>query len=66
MLPPRLVRLGAERERDAVAVLADLLLDVVRKRRGSVSGSGLDGSSGGAIGGAVSPPASEGRARKAA
>jgi hypothetical protein len=66
LLPPRRVALSAEQERDAVAVLAELLLDVARKRRGGGSGSGLDGGSGGAIGGVVSLPARAGKARKAA
>ncbi len=63
LLPPRRVALSAELERDAVAVLAELLLDVARQR---ASGSGLDGGSGGAIGGGVSLPARAGKARKAA
>jgi hypothetical protein len=66
LLPPRLVPLSAERERDAVAVLAELLLGVAVKGRGGVSGSVLDGGSGGAIGGVGSLPASAGKARKAA
>jgi hypothetical protein len=66
LLPPRRVPLSAEQERDAVAVLSELLLDVARQRQASASGSALDGGSGGAIGGVVSLPASAGKARKAA
>lgn len=50
LLPPRRVPLSVEQERDAVAVLAEVLLDVARKRRASVSGGDLAGGSGGAIG----------------
>ena len=53
-----LVPLSAEQEGEAVALLAELLLDVVRKRRGGACGGGLGGGSGGAIGGAVTLPAS--------
>jgi hypothetical protein len=66
LLPPRLVPLGAEQERDAVAVLAELLLGVAVKGRGGVSGGGLDGGSGGAIDGVGSLQARTGKAPKAA
>jgi hypothetical protein len=66
LLPPRLVPLSAEQERDAVAVLAEFLLDVAVNGRGSVCGSGLDGGFGGAIGGAGPLPPIAGKARKAA
>jgi hypothetical protein len=66
LLSPRLVPLSAERERDAVAVLVELLLGVAVKGRRGVSGSGLDGGSVGAIGGVGALSASRGKARKAA
>ena len=66
LLLPRRVPLGAEQERDAVAVLSELLLDVAHQRQASASGSALDGGSGGALCGVVSLPASAGKARKAA
>jgi hypothetical protein len=66
LLPPRLVPLSAERERNAVGVLAELLLGVAVKGRGGARGGGLDGGSAGVIGVVVSLSASEGKARKAA
>jgi hypothetical protein len=66
LLRPRLVPLSAEREREAVALLAELLLAVARKYGAGVSGGVLDGGSDGATGGVVSLPAKAGKARKAA
>jgi hypothetical protein len=66
LLPPRLVPLSAEQERDAVAVLAELLLDVAVKGRGGVCGGALDGGSDSAIGSAIALPTSAGKVRKAA
>ena len=65
-LRPRLVPLSAEQEREAVVLLAELLLDVARKRRGGVSGGAFGGGSGSAIGGAIPLPVGRGKARKAA
>ena len=48
LLPPRLVRLSEEQRREAVALLADLLLEAARKRA-RVSGGGSDGVISGAI-----------------
>src|SRR5919197_2912618 len=61
VLRPRLVPLGAEQRREAVALLAEVLLDVARKRRDSVSSSVSDGGSGGAIAGVGSLPTDEGK-----
>ncbi len=66
LLPPPLTPLSAEQEREAVTLLAEMLLDVVRNGRGSVSGSAFDGGSDRVIGGVVSAPAGAGKARKAA
>lgn len=66
LLPPRLVPLSAEQEREAAGLLAELLLGVAVKGRGSASGGGLYGGSVGAIGGVVPLPARAGKARKAA
>jgi len=66
LLLPRLVRLSPELEREAVALFAELLLDVARKRRGGVLGGAFDGGCGGVIGGVALLPAKAGKARKAA
>jgi len=58
--------LGAEQEREAVVLLAELLLDGVRKRRAGVSAGAFDGGCSGVIGGVVSPATKGGKARKAA
>src|SRR4051794_11305329 len=49
-MEPRFARLSEEQRRDAVALLADLLLEAARKRA-SASGGALDGVNGGASGG---------------
>ncbi len=43
VLRPRLVPLDAEGEREAIALLADLLLDAAGKRRADVSSGALRG-----------------------
>jgi hypothetical protein len=53
-------------ERDAVALLAELLLDAAVKRRGLHSVGALDSASGGAIGSVVKFPEERGKAREAA
>ncbi len=66
VLRPRLVPLDAEGEREAIALLADSLLDAAGKRRADVSSGALRGASGSATGGVVSLPAKAGKAPKAA
>ncbi len=63
---PRLVPLSTAQEREAVGLLAQLLLDIARKHPGGVSGSAFDGGLDRGIGGVVSLPAEAGKARKAA
>jgi hypothetical protein len=64
-LEPRFARLSEEQRRDAVALLADLLLQAARKRA-SVSGGASDGVSGGASGGVDEFPDRRGKARRCA
>jgi len=60
------VPLSDEQRREAVGLLAELLLDAARKRAGVRSGGVFDGVMGGASGG-VAPLPDEGvRARRAA
>lgn len=66
MLPPRRVPLAPELEREAVALLAELLLAAAAKRGGRASGGVLDGVFGGAIPGVVSSGEQAGKAREAA
>ena len=66
LLPPRFLPLTRERERAAVRLLTDLLLDEVVKRRAGVSGSVLGGVSGGGSGGVVAFPERRVKAREAA
>jgi hypothetical protein len=66
LLRPRLVPLSIEQEREAIALLAELLLDVARKRPTCASGGVLDGASDRASGSVVSFAAKTGKARKAA
>lgn len=66
LMAPQLVRLSGAQEREAVVLLAQVLLDVARKGRGSVCGGGFAGGSGGAISGGDSLRAGSGKARKAA
>ena len=64
-MEPRFARLSEEQRRDAVALLADLLLGAARKRA-SVSGGVSDGVSGGASGGVAESPDGRGEARRCA
>jgi hypothetical protein len=66
VLAPRLVPLSAAQEREAVGLLAGLLLEVARERRGGVLGCAFDGGSGGVIGGVVQLPGERGNAREVA
>jgi hypothetical protein len=66
LLRPRLVPLSVEQEREAVALLAELLLDAARKRRDGVSGGVLGGASDRASGSVASFAEKAGKARKAA
>jgi len=59
------VRLSEEQRREAVALLADLLLEGARKRAG-VSGGGSDGVMGGASGGVAESSDGRGKARRCA
>jgi hypothetical protein len=59
------VRLSEEQRREAVALLADLLLEAARKRAGG-SGGASDGVIDGASGGAVEFPEGRGKARRCA
>jgi hypothetical protein len=52
LLPPRLVPLSAEQEEEAVRLLADLLLDVARKRKAEHSRPAGDAGGGGSTGSA--------------
>lgn len=61
---PQLVALGPEQKREAVALLAELLLDAASKRA-VVSAGGLGGASTGASGGVVPFPWRAGKARRA-
>jgi hypothetical protein len=64
-LEPRFARLSEEQRAEAVALLADLLLDAARKRA-RVSGSGSDGVMDGASGSVVPFPDRRGKARRSA
>jgi hypothetical protein len=64
-LEPRLARLSEEQRREAVALLADLLLDAAR-RRARVFGSGSDGVIDGVSGVVVPFPVRRGKARRCA
>jgi hypothetical protein len=66
LLPARRVPLAVVQEREAAALLADLLLDAARKRRGLRSGGALAGVSDGVIGSVVPLPDKRGKAREAA
>jgi hypothetical protein len=65
LLPPRLVPLAPEQYAEAVALLAELLLDAAAKRKRLHSGVVIDGGCGGAIGG-VTPFPREPRKRRGA
>ena len=66
LLAPRRVPLTAAQEREAVALLAELLLDVAAKRRGLHSAGAFDSASDGAIGSVVQFPERRAKAREAA
>ncbi len=66
LLAPRRVPLTAAQEREAVALLAELLLDAAAKRRGLHSVGALDSASGGVIDSVVPFPQMCGKAREAA
>lgn len=70
LLPPMVVALSGEQRREAVALLAELLLDAAREENrgvsGGVSGGVLDGASGGASGSVVPFPERRRKARDAA
>ena len=63
---PRLVPLTREQEREAVVLLAELLLDATRKRRVVASPGALGGASGDATGSVIPFPERRGDAREAA
>jgi hypothetical protein len=65
LLEPRVARLSEEQRREAVALLADLLLDVARRRAG-VSASGSAGVIDGVSGVVVPFPERRGKARRCA
>lgn len=66
LLRPRLVPLSTHQEGEAVALLAELLLDVARKRSAGAFSGVLDGASDRASGSAVSFTEKAGKASKAA
>ncbi|MGH3008393.1 MAG: hypothetical protein ACRDLM_03170 [Gaiellaceae bacterium] len=64
-MEPRFARLTEEQRREAVALLADLLLDAARKRA-RVSSGASDGVIDGASGSVVPLPDRRGKARRSA
>lgn len=66
LLRPRLEPLSPEQERDAVALLAELLLDAAGKRRAGVCGGAFGSGSGGATGSVVTFPEKPAKPRRAA
>jgi hypothetical protein len=66
LLTPQWAPLTPAQEREAVALLAELLLDVTAKRRGLHSVGVLGSASDGAIGSVVRFPEEAGKARDAA
>jgi hypothetical protein len=64
-LEPRFARMSEEQRREAVALLADLLLDAARKRA-RVSGSASGVFTDGAFGSVVAFPDKRGKARRCA
>jgi hypothetical protein len=66
LLPPRRVPLIPAQEREAVALLAELLLDAAAQRRGLHSAGAFDGASDCAIGSVVQLLDLRGKAREAA
>lgn len=65
-MPPRRVPPSPAVEREAVALLAELLLDAGRKRRRVRSGGGFDGVMSGAFGGVAPLPDQRAKAQRAA
>jgi hypothetical protein len=66
LLAPRRAPLTPAQEREAVALLAELLLDAAAKRRGLHSAGALDSASGSAMDGVARYPEKPGKAREAA
>lgn len=66
LLAPRQVPLRGEQAREAVSLLADLVLDAVAKRRGLSSGGVIGGASDGASGGVIPFPQKRRKGREAA
>jgi hypothetical protein len=66
LLAPQPAPLTPAQEREAVALLAELLLDAVAKRRGLRYGGALESAFDGAIGGVVPFPEKRGNAHEAA
>jgi hypothetical protein len=60
------VPLSDEQHREAVALLAELLIDAARTREGVVSGGGFPGALGGVSGGVAPLPDNDAAARRAA
>jgi hypothetical protein len=60
------VPLSDEQRHEAVALLAEMLLDAARKREGVPSGGGFAGGLGGAFADATSVPDESAKQRKAA
>jgi hypothetical protein len=63
---PRLLELGSEREREAAALLCELVLATTAEGGARVSGGALPGASTGAFLGVGSPSTPAGRARNLA
>jgi hypothetical protein len=66
LLPPGRVPLAPAQYAEAVALLAELLLDAAAKRRGLRSAGVIDGGSGGVIGGVTQFPKEPWKRRGAA
>jgi hypothetical protein len=66
LLPPRRVRLSAAQYEEAVSLLAELLLDVVAKRRQGRSGGVIGGVSDSGMGGVISLPQRRRKGREVA
>lgn len=61
---PRLIALSPEQEREAIALLGQLLLDAAARHAAGVSGGVLGGAYPGAFGSATSTPAMPGKAHR--
>ncbi len=66
VLPPRRAPLAVVQEREATALLAELLLDAAQRRRGLHSGGASASASDGANGSVIQLPQKRGNAREAA